>query len=78
MSAHTHLASSQRLRVPIEPEVVDDSEPERIESRKTLKKQPRTPVENSQSPNIVVHHKNFEHLNRIPVIEISGIASYLA
>jgi hypothetical protein len=69
MSVYTHLASSQRPRVPVEPEIVDDSEPERIEIRKTLKKRSRTPV---QSPNTI------KHLNQIPVIEIPGITSYLA
>ena len=72
MSLYTHLASSQRPRAPIEPEIVDDSEPERIEIRKILKKRSRTPVENLQSPSII------KHLNQIPVIEISGITSYLA
>ena len=74
MSTYAHLVSARR---PSEPEIVDDSEPERIEIRKTLKKQPRTFVENLQSPDIVVHN-SFKHVNRIPVIEISGITSYLA
>lgn len=66
MSTHTHQVSTQQLHVPIEPEIVDDSEPERIEIRKTLQKRRRTSVE-------ILQPNNFKDLNRIPVIEISGI-----
>ena len=79
MSTRTHLASSSRKpRVPIEPEIVDDSEPERIEFQKTLKKQLRASAETLRSPSIMTYNDNLEHVNRIPVIELSGIASYLA
>jgi hypothetical protein len=77
MSAHTHLISTPSSHVPIELEVVDDSEPERIEIRKTLQKRPRTYVENQQSPSIIIPNNLKHHVNRIPVIEISGITSYL-
>ena len=80
MSTRTHLASSSRKpRVPIEPEIVDDSEPERIEfQQKTLKKQPGTSAETLHSPSIIAYNNNLKHVNRIPVIEISGITFYLA
>jgi hypothetical protein len=68
MSTHAHLAfSSRRPCVPIEPEIVDDSEPERIEIQKTLKKQPKI-VETLHSPRIIA-------VDEIPVIEISGMTS---
>lgn len=77
MSTHAHLASSSSRRplVPIELEIVDDSEPERIE--KTLKKQLRSSGETLHFPS-VTHNNNLQHVNQIPVIEISGITSYLA
>ena len=76
MSTHAHLASSSRRPlVPIELEIVDDSEPERIE--KTLRKQLRTSGETLHLPSIT-HNNNLQHVNQIPVIEISGITSYLA
>ena len=79
MSTHTHQASSSRRPcVSIESEIVDDSEPERIEFQKTLKKQLRTSAETLHSRGIITHNNDFEHVNEIPVIEISGMTSYLA
>lgn len=76
MSTHTHLFSTRRPHVPIEPEIVDDSEPERIEIQKSLKKRPQTSTENLQSPSTIIHNNFKDHVDRIPVIEISGITSY--
>ena len=73
MSTHAHLASSSRRScVPIEPEIVDDSEPERIEYQKTLKKRLKTSAETLHSPRIIAHNNDHEHVDEIPVIEISG------
>lgn len=76
MSTHAHLASpSRRPCVPIEPEIVDDSEPERIELQKTLNKQLRTSAETLHSPRIITHNNDLKHVDKIPVIEISGMTS---
>lgn len=66
MSTHTHQVLTQRLHVPIDPEIVDDSEPERTEIRKTLQKRRSSSVE-------ILQPNNFKKLNQIPVTEISGI-----
>ena len=79
MSTHAHLASSSRRScAPIEPEIVDDSEPERIEFQRTLKKQLRTSAETLHSPGIITHDNDLEQVDEIPVIEISGMTSCLA
>ena len=76
MSTHAHLAySSRRPCVPIEPEIVDDSEPERIELQKILKRQPRTSAETLHFPRIITHNNDHKHVNEIPTIEISGMTS---
>ena len=73
MSAHAHLASSSRRPcVPFESEIVDDSEPERIDFQKTLKKQLRTSVETLHSPRIITHN-NYSHVDETPGTEISGM-----
>jgi hypothetical protein len=78
MSTHAPLASSSRRPcVPIEPEIVDDSEPERIELRKTLKKQLSTSAETLHSPRIMTHNNDQKHVDETPVIEISGMTSLL-
>jgi hypothetical protein len=79
MSTHAHLASSSRRPcVPIEPEIVDDSEPERVKFQKTLKRQLRTSAETLHSPSIITdNNNNLKHVDGIPDIEISGITSYL-
>ena len=74
MSTHAHLASSSRRPcVPTEFEIVDDSEPERIES---LKKQLRTSAETLHSSSIIAHNNNLKQVDGTPIIEISGITSY--
>ena len=79
MNTHAHLASSSRRPcVPIEPEIVDDSEPERIELQKTLKRQLKTSAETLHSPRIIARNNDFNHVDEIPVIEISGMTLYLA
>ena len=76
MSSHTHLASSiRRPCVPIELEIVDDSEPERIELQKTLKKRHRTSAETLHSPRIITHNNDLHHVDEILVYEISGMTS---
>lgn len=78
MSTHAHLAFSSRSCVPIELEIVDDSEPERVEFQKTLKKQLRTSAETLHSPT-TTHNNDLKHVDGIPDIEISGtITSHLA
>ena len=77
MSTHAHLASSSRRPcVPIETEIVDDSEPERIEFQKTLKKRLRTSAETLHSPRIITHNNDLKNVDEIPVIEISGMTPY--
>lgn len=76
MSTHPHLASSSRRScVPIEPEIIDDSEPERIELQKTLKKQLRASAETLHSPRFITYNNDLKHVDEIPVIDISGMTS---